>query len=136
MLKRIIALFMAVAVMFQVSGCRISDTDKDKVGDIEFTVLSREDIPDELKKIIDEKKAEEFRLTYSTKDYLYIAVGYGTRETTGYSISVNNLYYTSNSIYFDTELLGPQKGETVGNEESTPYIVVKMEYMDYPVIFD
>ena len=44
-------------------------------------------------------------------------------------------YLTENSIVIDTELKGPEKGETVGVEKSYPYIVVQTEYLENPVIF-
>ena len=62
-------------------------------------------------------------------------VGYGEQATGGYSISVNELYLTENSIVIDTELKGPEKGETVGVEKSYPYIAVQTEYLENPVIF-
>ncbi|MEW4412605.1 protease complex subunit PrcB family protein [Clostridium sp. AN503] len=62
-------------------------------------------------------------------------MGYGEQPTGGYSISVNELYLTENSIVIDTELKGPEKGEEVGVEKSYPYIVVQTEYLENPVIF-
>ena len=47
----------------------------------------------------EERKAENFKLTYSDKQYLYICIGYGEQETGGYSIAVNELYLTDNAIY-------------------------------------
>ena len=88
-----------------------------------------------MKNLVEEKKAAPFKLTYSNDQGLYIAVGYGEQGTGGYSISVNELYLTENSIVIDTELKGPQKGETVGVEKSYPYLVVRTEYLENPVIF-
>ena len=53
----------------------------------------------------------------------------------GYSIRVNELYMTENSIVIDTELLGPDKEEQAGANPSYPFIVVKTEYSELPVIF-
>ena len=55
--------------------------------------------------------------------------------TGGYSISVNELYLTENSIVIDTELKGPEKGENPGADKSYPYIVVRTEYLENPVVF-
>ena len=44
--------------------------DKVKLRDLEFTVLSEEKIPEELKTIIDEKKAAPFQITYSDTENL------------------------------------------------------------------
>ena len=77
-----------------------------------------------------------FKLTYTDDQNLYIVVGYGEQETGGYSICIRNLYLTSNAIIFDTELIGPRKGETISKSPSYPYIVVKVELRDENVVFE
>lgn len=117
------------------TGCSVEKEYQDKVRDLDFTVVGEADLPQELKQIVDEKKAAPFKLTYSNDQGLYIVTGYGEQATGGYSIAVNELYLTENSIVIDTELLGPEKGDTAGTEPSYPYIVVKTEYLENPVIF-
>lgn len=106
----------------------------DKVRDLEFTVVGEVETPVELKKLVDEKKAEPFKLTYSNDQGLYIVIGYGKQPSGGYSIAVRDLYLTENAILIDTELIGPEKEET-GVEPSYPYVIVKTEYLENPVIF-
>jgi len=48
---------------------------------------------------------------------------------------VNELYLTGNSVVIATELKGPENGEDKGVESSSPYIVVKTELLDLPVVF-
>ena len=93
------------------------------------------EVPEELKNIIGEKQAAPFKLTYSDGQGLYIVQGYGEQETGGYSIAVRQLYLTEDSIVFDAELIGPEKGEDGGTEKSYPYIVVKTELLENPVVF-
>ncbi len=88
-----------------------------------------------LRDIIGEKQAAPFKLTYSDGQGLYIVQGYGEQETGGYSIAVRQLYLTEDSIVFDAELIGPEKGEDGGTEKSYPYIVVKTELLENPVVF-
>ena len=102
---------------------------------MDFTVVGETDIPEELRSIIAEKKAQPFKLTYSDNENLYIVVGYGPQNTGGYSIAVKELYLTDNSIVIDTELIGPAKGENPAAETSYPYVVVKTEYLENPVVF-
>lgn len=131
-------ILIALACLFAVlgfGGCSVSSTGGEKVKDLEFSVLGREDIPQELGDMIASKESAAFKLTYSDGQNLYIAVGYGEQESGGYSIRVNELYLASNSIVLDTELLGPQKGEQAGAEKSRPYIVLRTEYSELPVIF-
>ena len=123
-----------LALLF-ISGCKISKDDGKKVRDLEFTVVGEVDIPAELKQIITEKLSQPFKLTFSDEQNLYIVVGYGSQSTGGYSIAVKELYLTDNSIVIDTELLGPEKGENPAPETSYPYVVVKTENLENPVIF-
>ena len=93
------------------------------------------DLPIELKKLIDNKKQSTLRLTYTTKDYTYIVAGYGTKETSGYSIRVDDVYVSGNAVYADFKLIGPAEGEQVNEVSTTPYIVLKYEKRDESVVF-
>ena len=128
-------LFVWAFVVRMLTGCSVQKNEQDKVRDLEFAVVGEAELPEELKKLVEEKKGADFRLTYSNDQGLYIAVGYGEQSTGGYSIAVRELYLTENSIVVDTELLGPEKGDEVGVEKSYPYIVVRTEYLENPVIF-
>jgi len=117
----------ALCVMWMMGmlvGCTSVDEPADKVADLEFAVVSEEEIPEELAKLIQEKKANEFKLSYSADGKLYIVAGFGEKNTGGYSVRVNALYLTENAIVFDTDLLGPGKEEEVSQGASWPYIVI------------
>lgn len=136
--RRITILFLSVAVLMTsalVMGCKITDINSDKVSELDFTVVEDKDLPVELKKLIDSKKENTLRMTYTTKDYTYIVVGYGTQETSGYSIKVNDLYLGKNAVYVDVSLMGPAADETVSETKTMPYIVLKIEKRDETVIF-
>lgn len=128
-------LFVWAFAVRMLTGCSVEKEGQDKVRDLEFTVVGEDQLPQELKDLIAQKKSAPFKLTYSNEQGLYIAIGYGEQETGGYSITVNELYLTENSIVIDTELQGPPKGEEVGVEKSYPYVVVQTEYLENPVIF-
>ncbi|WP_139348648.1 protease complex subunit PrcB family protein [Clostridium sp. Marseille-P2415] len=128
-------LAMWVFVVRTLSGCTVNGDNGDKVRDLEYTVVADADIPQELRQIIAEKQQSPFKLTYSDDKNLYIVVGYGQQASGGYSIAVNELYLTDNSIVLDTELIGPEKGENVGTEPSYPFIVIKTEMSELPVVF-
>ena len=106
--------------------------------DLDFTVLSEEKIPEELKTVIAEKGTEPFQLTYSDNQNLYISIGYGEQKTGGYSIAVDALYLTDDAIHVSTSLLGPDiTGQKEGaGKPSTPYIVLKTELLDKTVLYD
>ena len=79
------------------SGC-IVQQGRDKIEDLEFTVMDPADLPEELQQQIAARQEEDFSLTYSDEEYLYIARGYGEQETGGYCISVDQCYRTGNTI--------------------------------------
>ena len=128
-------------IMFSsLAGCAKEEKDLlEKIKDLEFTVLAEDNIPEELKTIIEEKRENTFKVTYQDNGFLYICIGYGEQVSGGYSITVNDLYLTENAVYVDTTLLGPDPAESAGikkNTPSYPYIVLKTEFVDKPVIFN
>lgn len=129
-------LILAVVCGSLLSGCSIEETDGTKVSDLNYTIVEESEIPEELMAMIEEKKAADFKMTYETDQDLYIVHGYGEQATGGYSISVKDLYLTSNAILFDTELIGPRKGETTSQSPSYPFIVVKTAFREENVIFE
>lgn len=135
-LGKLILLLMIIVNVLGLAACKTEDTDVKKLKDLEFTVVEDADLPGELKEIIDEKKENPFKLSYSNKDNLYIVVGYGKQNSGGYSISVEQLYLTSNAIYIDTNLIGPSKDDLVTQGVTYPYIVVKLEFLDKSVVFE
>lgn len=136
-IKKILILMMLCGAVLLV-GCRKETDPTEKIKDLEFTVLAEDNIPEELKSVIEEKKANAFKVTYQDNGFLYICVGYGEQVSGGYSITVNQLYLTENAIYADTTLLGPdpaQGAEVKKSSPSYPYVVIKTEFVDKPVVF-
>jgi hypothetical protein len=131
-------ILMTVFLMsvFLLSGCSFTSDERIKLRDLDFTLLSEEVIPKELKNIIDEKQGQEFKLTYSDDENLYICIGYGEQPGGGYSITVNELYLTDNAIYVNTSLLKPEKADDEKSVQSYPYVVIKTEKLDQTVIFE
>ncbi len=129
---------LAAAFTLLFSACALSGGQEVRLRDLDFTILSENVIPGELKKVIDDRKAESFQLTYTDKENLYIVIGYGEQKTGGYSIAVKELYLTESAVCVDTELLGPEvSGDGAQkNEPSYPYIVIKTEYLDQTVMFE
>lgn len=131
-LRKYVALFLAVTSML--SGC-VMQQGQEKIEDLEFTVMDPVDLPKELQEKIIAKQEEEFAFTYSNREYLYIARGYGEQETGGYCISIDECYRTSNTICVKTTLTGPENGEQVQTAPSYPFIVIKLEMRSEEVVF-
>lgn len=129
-------LFVIVGCLFILCGCTVQKDDMKKLRDIEFTIIDEEKMPTELLQYVTEQKKEVFEITYGDEGYLYIVKGYGKKETSGYSIEVQECFETSNVICVRTNLLGPPKGEEIQEEETYPYIALKIEYSDKNVVFE
>lgn len=128
-------LFLLAIIVIFLSGCQIQTDSRKKIQDLEFLVVEEGKVPEKLSQVLEEKKAEPFKLTYQDQGNLYLCSGYGKQPTGGYSIGVEELYLTENAIYFDTILIGPSKGEILAETPSYPYIVVMTEDLDLPVVF-
>jgi len=134
--KIVTLIITLILLVIGLAGCKSKEGEIKKIRDLDFTVVENADLPGELKEIIDEKKEAPFRISYSNKDNLYIAVGYGKQNSGGYSVAVNELYLTNNAIYIDTNLIGPSKSDMVSQGITYPYVVVKLEYIDQRIVFE
>lgn len=106
-----------------------------KVMDIEFTVVDDDNMQDIIKQNIDILKFNPFKLIFRDGQYLYIAIGYGEQRTGGYSIQVNELYESQDSIVVSTELLSPGKDDIVTMNITYPYLVIKTTNRFLPVYY-
>ena len=134
--KRLLSVCLVCLMCMGVFACGKKQDTMEKIKDLECTVIPEDNLPEELFNMIEQKKADAFKITFEDKGCLYICVGYGTQITGGYSIAVNDLYETANAIYVDTNLIGPAPEEKGNPVESYPYIVIKIEFIDKPVVFD
>ncbi|MGN0496554.1 MAG: protease complex subunit PrcB family protein [Lachnospiraceae bacterium] len=116
-------------------GCEVEETSEKKIKDLEFTVCDESRLPDALVDIIKEKKKEPFKLTYRTKDYMYIVVGYGASDRTDISVTMTDLYLTENAVFVNTDLVANGEERLEGEMVSYPWIAVKCELYDVQVVF-
>lgn len=134
--RRIILYLSCIFCLLLVMGCGEKSGEVTKVKDLDFTVVEEADVPEALLTLINKKKNNAFCLTYKSEDAYYICQGFGTQTTSGYSISVEELFLGTNAIYIKNTLLGPGKDELVTQNATHPFIVVKIELMDYNVVFE
>ena len=132
---KIVCAVVIFLLTIQISGCEGNYKESETGLNLEYTVLGETKIPEELMSQIEEKKAEGFELTYRDNEYLYIAKGFGEQKNSGCSISVTNLTSEDQNIYFETKLVIPQERENLNSISSFPYIVIKTELIDFPVVF-
>lgn len=133
--KRLLFFFFFTGMLLGMCGCGEEAEEIKKIKDLEYTVMEEGDVPEELLTKIKEKWQEPFSMTYESDGYFYIARGYGTQPTSGYSIRVLNVYEAEDGIVFMSELLGPGKEEAVLQMETYPYIVIKLQSIGKELIF-
>lgn len=134
-MKKIVSLFFPVLMACLLCGCRLVRIEEAPRTALDYTVISQEEIPQEITALIQEKKEKEFQMTYQRGEFLYLLKGYGRQMTGGYSIRIEELSMSETAVFFKTRLMGPEE-ERYGSEPSYPYIVVKMKYLDKPVEFE
>lgn len=134
--KRIFLLAMTgIFLLAALTGCGIEETDTKKIKDLDYTVCDESKLPKELVELIGEKKKEPFKLTYRTKDYLYIVVGYGAQDRTDLNVVLTELYLTENAIFIDTDMTSVEGTTLEDNMVCYPWIAVKCELYDVQVHF-
>lgn len=124
-----------VLAMFCLAGCQKEEEDV-KLQELTYTVLAEKNIPTPLLDELEVRKKEEFRITYEDGEYLYLCVGYGQQESGGYSIQVKELGLYEDYILLDTTLIGPSHDEAAQKVPSYPYMVLRTELRNTPVLFE
>lgn len=146
-------ILVLVALACVSSGCR-KEAARERQ-ELEFTVCAQTELPDDLWGLIEEKKTQAFQISYTTKEHLYIVVGYGEHDRTNLSVVVEELYKTDRAIYVKTNLKTMESMEqdqadsqrqTASGTDSIqtdtqyaepsmyPYIVIRLPRMDLPVL--
>lgn len=130
------AAFGCIAAFFAVilCGCRLIRIEEEPRKPLEYTIVKREETPEELLALIDEKKEKEFQMTYQTEDALYLVKGYGQQVAGGCSIQVEEVSLSSSAVFFKTRLMGPEQ-PMQDTSPSYPYIVIKTAFRKEPVEF-
>lgn len=127
--------FVEIFVLATLVACQLEETDDKKIKNLDYTICDEGKLPDELITLIQERKKETFKLTYRTKDYLYIVVGYGAQDRTDLSVKMLELYMTKNAIFVNTDLKAEEDTTLEDNKVSYPWLAIKCEHYDLPVNF-
>ena len=127
------ATVMGIFLVLFLTACSVADLNAgagEKVEDLDYTILDEDRIPEELMPLIEERYEEAFQMTYTDNDYLYVCIGYGKQENSGYTIVVNDFFRGENGVLVDTSLIGPAAGEERINEPQYAYIVLRTEALE------
>lgn len=136
MKKKVLLIGILIFAVGIFTSCKVVKNDnKDKIRDLEYTVLADENIPEIVKTKIEAEKANPFKFSYNDGEYLYVAIGYGEQPTGGYSIQVPEFYEAKEYIVIKTTLVGPAENDVPISLPSYPYVVIKTANLDLPVCF-
>lgn len=126
-------LCILAAAVLTLFGCGAFTADREKQNDLKYEMVDIQSVPEKLSEQIEKKKQDPFFLAYGEGDWLYIAVGYGKKETGGYYAEVKEVYETKNTVFVKTSLTGTGEGEE--KEETVfPYIVFRIPYTEKRII--
>lgn len=133
--KQIYVYSTLLLLVFLCTSCGLGAKETKGTGKkIDFIICKKENIPKELKAIIKEKKKKPFQLSYRTKEYTFLVVGYGEQSTKGYSIQVMELYELQKIAVLKTRLIRSTLEERKQGI-SYPYFVIKIQNVDKPISF-
>lgn len=103
---------------------------------ISYDICDETMLPEELAAVINTKKDEEYKFTYSNNTYTYIVVCAGTQNCADIYVDVEELYRDENAIYVKTMLrreADPEQDDAV--TAVFPYVVIRIQKSDLQVIF-
>ncbi len=127
--------FLILMLVVVTVGCASSgEGAKTERREVDYTVAEFGKLPEELKRVIEENKKKEIRMTYTDGEDMYLIRGYGEQKTGGYSIAVAECTEDDTTILFDTRLLGPKEEKELSGDPSYPCLVVKIEARDKEVM--
>ena len=68
--KNLLCLLSLMILLFALllAGCGLEKTDNRKLKDLSYTILEEKDIPEEFLAVIEEKKENIFKLTYTDQE--------------------------------------------------------------------
>ena len=126
-------LFLSMTLLF---GCSQKGQRDESGKEAAYAVVDPDEVPEELKEIIEENKQNEIKMSYLVDQTLYAVRGYGQQKTGGYSIQVNGVWSTQGEVHVDTSLIGPSPDKEIQEEPSYPCVVLQLGETAKQVVFD
>lgn len=95
--------------------------------DVVYELVSGTQVPQKVYERIFHRQKERFGFTYEDENDQYIAFGFGRMPTGGYSIQVLAVKDTKDTIVVEAKIIAPEPGEVVRDQESYPYLILRVE---------
>ncbi len=134
--KQLVFNLTLLIILVGIGGCAVTDTNSEKIKDVEYTVVSVGELPAEVENLIESNEKSKMQLSYTDQGVTYVIRGYGAQSSSGYSIEILEVYETETTICVATNLLGPEKDEEIITVETYPYIVIQIEESEKPIMFE
>ena len=90
---------MLLIFLLSAGGCSLVKIEEGERTPLEYTVVDNTELPQSAQELIQEKKEDDFQMTYQKGDTLYLIRGYGKQMSGGYSIQVAELSASSTTIF-------------------------------------
>lgn len=134
-MKRLYFILFCFWQIFFLAGCRTEKKAEEGKTNLEFQIVEKEEIPEEMRAMIEKQKEVPFWITYGDQEHLYIGRGYGRKETSGCNIRIDTCCETGEQILFHTSLIGPEADVKENETSMIPYVVVKVKWSRKQVVF-
>lgn len=135
-IAKCLSVVMVFLMLFFI-GCRKKPANVSKP--LDFHLCDSTMVPDTFMEIIEEKKDEQFKISYACNDCIYIAVGYGLQSTNDRMVCLEELKINDRAIFISTGLYTKNHSfdPTYASEASIcPYIVIRCNVSNIPVYYD
>jgi len=94
---------------------------------VDYEIAGSDAVSDDFLEAAETKKYNKFYMSYTDGEDVWIAIGYGERQTSGYSILVEDIYRSGGKICVRTMLVGPEKKDRAPAVKTYPYIILKVK---------
>ena len=133
-MKRITELGGILCILLVLNGCFVVSKTEGEQSAVEYKWMDIRDVPVDLQQEIEKRKGNPFQITFGDMEYLYIAEGYGKKETSGFCIELTSCAQAEEAIYIEAILHGPGGKGTVCETEY-PFYVLRLAYTEKHVVF-
>lgn len=84
------------------------------------------ELTEDVSKWLDDNKQKEGFYTKATKEEVFVLISGGTQKTSGFGISLNKVEQEGQVLHVEYEVVKPSKDEEVQKEESTPFMLLRV----------
>lgn len=124
-----------IVVLVSVAGLiyfNMEDSKKDSKEPIKSETFNYEildasvELTEDVNAWVEDNKVKDGFYTKATKEEVFILISGGKQKTTGFGISLNNVEQEGQVLHVDYEVIKPSKNDDVKNEETMPFMLLRV----------